>query len=150
MASPHITASPALPVTTHKNKTLATLLAFVLGGLGAHRAYLRGTRDTWLWLHLASLPAAATIALLAPGANGFYQLLPLIVSMLAGFLEALVLGLMSDEKWDGLYNAGSGRQSASNWPLALLLVATLMVGAGGLIATISRLFDLLYTGGAYG
>jgi hypothetical protein len=29
-------------------------------------------------------------------------------------------------------------------------VATMLVGATTLIATIARLFDLLYTGGAYG
>lgn len=136
--------------TPHKNKTLATLLAFLTGGLGLHRAYLRGPRDAFLWLHLVSLPAAGLVALLAPGADPFFKLLPLILSVLAGFLEALVLGLKSDEKWDAAYNAGSGRSSASNWPLALLLVGTLMLGAGSLIATISRLFDLLYTGGAYG
>jgi hypothetical protein len=32
----------------------------------------------------------------------------------------------------------------------VVLVATLMLGAGVLIATMARLFDLLYTGGAYG
>lgn len=134
----------------HKNKTVATLLASVLGGLGGHRLYLRGARDRWLWVHLASVPAAAVVAAAAPGADWFYKILPLVISVLVGFLEALVLGLMPDEKWDALYNAQSGRQSASHWPLALLLVLTLMVGAGMLIATISRLFDLLYTGGAYG
>lgn len=134
----------------HKNKTLATLLAFLTGGLGLHRVYLRGVKDTGLWLHLAALPACVAVALAAPQADPFYKLLPLIVSILAGFLEALVLGLTSDEKWDARHNPGSGRQSASNWPLAVLLVATLMLGAGSLIATLSRLFDLLYTGGAYG
>ncbi len=134
----------------HKNKTFATLLATLLGTLGAHRFYLRGAKDRWAWLHVASLPAALLVTLAAPGANWFYQILPLTVSGLIGFLEALVLGLMSDEKWDAAFNPGSGRRSASNWPLALLLVATLMVGTGTLIATIARLFDLLYTGGAYG
>jgi hypothetical protein len=70
--------------------------------------------------------------------------------MLAGFLQALVLGLMSDEKWDATFNPGSGRSSETRWPLAVILVATMLVGCGSLIATISRLFDLLYTGGAYG
>jgi hypothetical protein len=32
----------------------------------------------------------------------------------------------------------------------LLVVLTMLVGTTVLIATISRLFDLLYTGGAYG
>lgn len=134
----------------HKNKTYTTLLAFALGGLGAQRFYLRGLKDKAGWLHLASLPACAAVALAAPGADAYYKILPLIVSMLAGFLEALVLGLMSDEKWDATYNQGSGRQSDSTWPLALLLVLSLAIGAGGMIAAMSRLFDLLYTGGAYG
>ena len=142
MAEPHH--------TSHKNKTLAALLAFLFGGLGLQRLYLRGVRDPWLWAHLASLPAAALVALAAPGADGFYKLLPIMVSGLAGFLEALVLGLMSDEKWDARFNARSGRQSDTHWPVAVVLVASMMVGAGSLIATISRLFDLLYTGGAYG
>ena len=134
----------------HKNKTLATLLAFLAGGLGMHRLYLGGAKDKGLWLHLASLPVCVAVALAAPHADPFYKLLPLILSLLVGFLEALVLGLTPDEKWDAQRNPHSGRKTESNWPLALLLVATLMLGAGSLIATISRLFDLLYTGGAYG
>ncbi|NYE62369.1 TM2 domain-containing membrane protein YozV [Duganella sp. 1224] len=136
--------------TRHKNKTLAALLAFLLGGLGAQRLYLRGWRDPWLWTHLACLPAAWLVAAAAPHADGFYKVLPVIVSGLAGFLEALVLGLMPDEQWDARYNAGSGRQSDTRWPVAVVLVFSMMIGAGSLIATISRLFDLLYTGGAYG
>ena len=139
-----------MTVLHHKNKTLAALLAFLLGGLGAQRLYLRGVRDPWLWAHLASLPAAWLLTVAAPQADGFYHLLPVIVSGLVGFLEALVLGLMSDEKWDARFNSGSGRQSDTHWPVAVVLVASMMIGAGGLIATISRLFDLLYTGGAYG
>jgi len=134
----------------HKSKTTATLLAFLFGGLGLQRLYLRGWRDPWLWLHLAALPAAWLVATLAPQADGFYKLLPIMLSGLAGFLEALVLGLMPDDKWDARYNAASGRLSDTGWPLAVVLVATLMLGAGVLIATMARLFDLLYTGGAYG
>lgn len=134
----------------HKNKTFATLLAFLLGGAGLHRYYLRGLRDMGGWLHTASIACVGIVMALAPQADIYFKLLPLILSMLAGFLEALVLGLTPDDKWDARYNPGSGRQSAARWPLALILVATMMVGATGLIATISRLFDLLYTGGAYG
>jgi TM2 domain-containing membrane protein YozV len=136
--------------TRHKNKTIAALLAFLFGSLGLHRLYLGGWRDRWLWLHLTSLPAAWLVALAASDANGFYKLLPIIVSALAGFLEALVLGLTPDDKWDARHNPQSGRQSDTRWPVAVVLVASMMIGAGSLIATISRLFDLLYTGGAYG
>lgn len=134
----------------HKNKTFATLLAAVTGGLGLHRFYLRGLADKWGWLHAASLPGVAAVFALWPKADPYFLLLPLILSILAGLLEALVLGLMSDEKWDAAFNAGSGKQSNSKWPLAVILVATLMFGAFGLIGAIARLFDLLYTGGVYG
>ncbi|MFL6676458.1 MAG: NINE protein [Massilia sp.] len=134
----------------HKNKTLATLLALALGGLGAHRFYLKGSVDRLGLLHLCSLPAAGLVYGLGHAPNPFWVLLPLLLSYIAGFIEALVLGLAPDEKWDAAYNAGSGRSSHSNWLIAVLLVATMLVGATVLIATISRLFDLLYTGGAYG
>lgn len=134
----------------HKNKTLATALALLLGGLGVHRFYLKGSVDRLGLLHLCSLPLAGLVYSLGHRPNPFYVLLPLIVSWLAGFLEALVIGLTPDERWDARHNPASGRSSGSRWPLALLLVLTMLVGATALIATIARLFDLLYTGGAYG
>ena len=136
--------------STHNNKTAASLLALLLGGVGAHRFYLRGGVDKLGLLHLCSLPLTGLVAGLAPDADVFYKLLPLLLSYIVGFLEALVIGLMPDEKFDARYNGGSGRASESKWPLALILVATMLVGCTVLIATISRLFDLLYTGGAYG
>lgn len=134
----------------HKNKTLATLLASALGATGLHRLYLRGFGDRLAWLHFALLAIALLLLALAPSINLFYRLLPVIVSMIAGFLQALVLGLMPDETFDAAFNAGSDGRSDSRWPLALLLVATMLVGATVLISTMARLFDLLYTGGAYG
>lgn len=135
---------------THKNKTFATLLAFLLGGVGAHRFYLKGFGDMGGLLHLAGAAGVGIVSAAAPDADSYFKLLPLIVSVLIGFLEALVLGLTSDEKWDARYNPQSGVQSNARWPLAVLLVTTMMVGATSLIATIARLFDLLYTGGSYG
>ncbi|MEO7495037.1 MAG: NINE protein [Massilia sp.] len=134
----------------HKNKTLATLLALVLGVVGAHRFYLRGAVDKLGLLHVMALPLAGLVVGLAPQADVFYKILPLLLSAIAGFIEALVIGLLADDKFDLAFNQGSGRSSASNWPLALLLVVTMLIGATTVIATISRLFDLLYTGGAYG
>lgn len=135
---------------SHKNKAFTSLLGFLLGGLGAHRFYLHGMKDGWGWLHLAAVPTTLLLRQLFPEADWFYQILPLTLSALVGFLEALVLGLMPDDKWDARYNADTDRQSDTGWPLAVVLVATLMLGAGVLIATMARLFDLLYTGGAYG
>jgi TM2 domain-containing membrane protein YozV len=134
----------------HKNKTIATALAFLLGGLGVHRFYLKGSLDRIGLLHVCSLPAAGLVYGLGHAPNPFYVLLPLILSWLAGFVEALILGLTPDEKWDARHNAGSGHRSQSHWFVILLVVLTMLVGTTVLIATISRLFDLLYTGGAYG
>jgi hypothetical protein len=141
---------PALPAPSHKNRTAAALLAFLFGGIGLHRFYLKGLSDRWGWLHAAALPACGIVMSNAPRADAFFWYLPLILSCLAGCLAALVLGLTPDDRWDARYNPASGRQSASRWPLAVILVATMMVGAALLIATMARLFDLLYTGGAYG
>ncbi len=134
----------------HKNKAFATLLAATLGFAGIHRLYMKGPRDRWLWLHLASLPLAALLLAVAPGINWFYMLLPILLSSMTGFIEAFTIGLQADEKWDASYNGGSGKTSSSGGWLALTLVATLGAGAILVIGTISRLFDLLYTGGAYG
>jgi TM2 domain-containing membrane protein YozV len=135
---------------SHKNKTIATLLASLLGALGIHRFYLHGLPDRWGWLHAASLPLSALAAFGANGAPWLFTAMPLVLSMLAGLLEALVIGLTPDDKWDARHNPDSGQQSHSKWPLALLLVLTTGFGATALIAVIARLFDLLLTGGAYG
>lgn len=114
--------------SAHKNKTLSALLAFLLGGVGAHRFYLHGIRDIWAWVHVVLFPLA----------------------IFAGFVEALVIGLTPDEKWDATHNRHSGRQSESGWPLAVLLVLIFGAGAIAVIAAIARLVDYMYTGGAYG
>ena len=137
-------------MSQHKNKTFATALAFLLGGLGAHRFYLKGSVDRLGLLHVCSLPAAGLVYGLGHAPNPFWVLLPLILSWLVGFGEALILGLTPDEKWDARYNRNAGRRSASHWFVILLVVLTMFVGTTALVATISRLFDLLYTGGAYG
>jgi TM2 domain-containing membrane protein YozV len=134
----------------HKNKAFATFLAATLGFAGIHRLYMTGPRDRWLWLHAASLPAGALLLTVAPSLNWFYMLLPVLLSSMIGVIEAFTIGLQSDEKWDARYNGGSGKTSSSGGWLALTLVATLGAGAILVIGTISRLFDLLYTGGAYG
>jgi TM2 domain-containing membrane protein YozV len=139
--------------STHKNKTVATLLAALLGGAGVHRFYLCGRRDGWAWLHFASLPLSALGIVAGTNLAPVYSIFltaPLIVSALAGLLEALVLGLTPDAKWDLKYNAASGRHSTSTWPLALILALTLAVGMSALIFVMSRSFDLIFTGGAYG
>jgi TM2 domain-containing membrane protein YozV len=133
----------------HKNKTVATLLALLLGGFGIHRFYLKPGADRIGLLHLCCLPVTG-ILYGAVKPHPFYIVLPLLVSYIVGFIEALVIGLTPDEKWDAAYNMHSGQQTHSNWVLVLLLVITMLVATTVLIGTIARLSDVVYTGGAYG
>jgi len=134
----------------HKNKTIATLLASLFGGFGIHRFYLYGMKDIGGLIHLL----AAVISVLAIVFGGDRPVIFLagtfVLSAIAGFIEALVIGLTPDDKWDALHNANSGKVSSSDWPLAILLVLTAGGGATAVIAAIARTFDLLFTGGAYG
>ncbi len=137
-------------MSRHKNKTLATLLALLFGAAGLHRFYLYGRRDFWGWLHLATLPLSGLLVLGNPDAAAIFTAGPLVLSMLAGFLETLVIGVTPDEKWDARHNAGSGQQSDTRWPVPLMLVLALACGSVALIAAIARTFDILLTGGSYG
>lgn len=136
--------------TQHKNKTLATALACLAGGLGAHRFYLKSSVDRLGLLHVCCLPVAGLVYGIGRGPNPFWVLLPILVSCIVGWIEALVIGLTPDDKWDARYNPGAERASQSNWVVVLIVILTTLVGATAVIGTISRMFDLLYTGGAYG
>jgi len=115
----------------HKNKTLATFLAAVAGIFGAHRFYLYGRNDKGAWLYLLFSPL-------------------ILPTVFTGFIAALQIGLMPDEKWDCLHNHSSGKISNSGWLVVWIVIATFSGGTTLLIAVLARTFDLLYTGGAYG
>ena len=134
----------------HKNKTVATFLALLLGSIGLHRFYLGGLSDRWGWLHTVSLPLSAALLLSNPELPLLVNTVPLVISMLTASIETFVIGLMPDEKWDARYNPASGRASDSRWPIALMMVLNLFYGATLLLAVLARSFDLMLTGGAYG
>lgn len=138
--------------SSHKNKTLATLLAVVFGGLGAHRFYLYGFRDFWAWNYVAAFLLFACALVLAQGPHSLgVTLLTLFpISIFAGWIEALVIGLTPDKKWDARHNANSACASASGWPLILLLVLTFACGFTTFIVCIARATDLFLTNGAFG
>ncbi|MES2832837.1 MAG: NINE protein [Pseudomonadota bacterium] len=116
---------------SHKNKTLATVLAAVVGIIGAHRFYLYGHRDRGAWLYVLLSPLV-------------------LITVFAGFIAALRMGLTPDEKWDALHNPLSNTKSNSGWLVVWIIIATFTFGTTLLIAVLARSFDLLYTGGAYG
>ncbi|QRX84777.1 hypothetical protein JQN73_04195 [Glaciimonas sp. PAMC28666] len=136
--------------TKHKNKTFATFITTVFGSIGLHRFYLYGAKDVWGWIHFVTLPLSLLALGLWPDQQKLFLFAPFIASELIAILEALVTGLMPDEKWDAQQNAHSGKKSESTWLIALIIVLSVGVGAIGLIGTIARTFDLLFTGGSYG
>lgn len=136
--------------TKHKNKTFTTFITTVFGSLGLHRFYLYGSRDVWGWLHLVTLPLSVLALALWPDQQKLFLFTLFIASALIAILEALVTGLMPDEKWDAQQNPHSGEKSESTWLIALIIVFSVGLGAIGLIGTIARTFDLLFTGGSYG
>ena len=144
-------SNPAHPApAAHKNKTIATLLALLLGSVGLHRFYLHGLNDRWGWLHAVSLPLSALLLLSNPELPLLINTLPLVISTLTASIETFVLGLMPDEKWDSRYNPASDIESDSGWPVALMMVVNLFCGATLLLTVLARSFDLMLTGGAYG
>ncbi len=139
-----------MTISKHKNKTLTVLICLLFGSLGAHRFYLYGKRDNFAWLHFMSLPISFLISKLYFNLNFFITFGPWMLSFLISILMCLVLGLKSDEHWDAQFNPHSGTKSVSSWPLAILLVFSVGLGAISLLFVMARGFDLLYTGGAYG
>jgi hypothetical protein len=77
-------------MNSHKNKTLAALLCFLLGAAGLHRFYLRGFGDLWGWVHFASLPASAALVTRYPELPLLLTASPLVLSALAAMSLVLI------------------------------------------------------------
>jgi hypothetical protein len=126
---------------TLKSKTLATWLAALGGAFGLHRFYLHGRADLWAWL----LPVPTLLGLYGVArarTHGLddhlsWLLIPLLGAVLAAtMLNAIIYGLMPDEKWDARFN--SNRPSwRSGWAAIIGVLLALSLGATALMATIA-------------
>ena len=124
-----------------RHKALAALLASLAGALGINRLYL-GQKGWWLPLAIT----AATLPLIL-GVRNWYQspaFFVLMIPVTGGFIQALFLALMPDERFDARYNAQSPRRNHSGWDAVLVAIATLAGGAIALMATIALLFQTYY------
>ena len=132
-----------------KNKTLATWLAFVGGPLGLHRFYLRGWSDLWGWL----LPVPTAL-----GLYGFerikeygiddrlsWVLVPLLGFVIAGCaLWAIVLGLMSRERFNARYNPKAPPDAlggVTTWFTIGGVAAALLIGTALLMSSLVYSFQ---------
>lgn len=130
------------PVAPHRSKTLAGALALVAGSVGAHRLYL-GAR--WWWIYpLLSLPAMGIALRVDPWYRhpGFFFAAAVA---LAAMLEAIVICLTPDPKWDAKHNPHSGRSSASGWPAVLVAMASLILGATLMMSVLAIALETLFT-----
>ena len=112
----------------HRNKALAGALALFFGWAGAHRLYL-GARFWWLYPAIA-MPAMGLAV--AAGGEEWYRHPGFFVAALVALvaiLEAIVICLTPDPKWDARHNPASGIESASGWAAVLVAIAALMLGA---------------------
>jgi hypothetical protein len=124
-----------------RHKALAALLAALTGALGLNRVYLG--QGLW-WLPLGITLGALPLLI---GVRNWYQTPAFFVAMapvIAGFLQALVLALMPDEKFDARFNAGTDRRNRSGWDAVLVAVGSLAAGAIVLMSTIALLFQTYY------
>ena len=123
-------------MTRFRHKAFAALLAALTGALGLNRLYL-GQRLWWLPLGIT----LATLPLLI-GVENWYQtpaFFVVMVPVVAGFIQALVIALLPDDRFDARFNAGHSRRNHSGWDAVLVAVVTLMGGAVALMTTIALL-----------
>ena len=119
-----------------RNKALAALLASLAGALGLNRLYL-GQSLWWLPLGITLLALPLII-----GVQNWFQtpaFFVLMVPVVAGFIQALFIALMPDERFDARFNATHAKRNRSGWDAVLVAAASLLVGAIVLMTTIALL-----------
>jgi TM2 domain-containing membrane protein YozV len=117
----------------HKDRFIAALLAFFLGGLGAHRFYLGSVR--WWWYGGWLVIGMALFAAVATKATTWILVFALLPGWL-GFVEAMAFGVMPDEKWDARFNEGSGQRSENGWNCVFVSILGLLVGTTIFMTTV--------------
>ena len=136
----HDAQDPAPPA--HRSRPLAALLALLGGVLGLHRRYLRN--GFWWVYPLLSLPLIGWALRTDPWFRqpGFFLLsLIAVVTM----VEAIVIGLQTDARWDARHNPASGRQSANRWAPVLLAIAGLILAAMLAMSVLAIALEVWFT-----
>lgn len=119
-----------------RHKAFAASLAGLTGALGLNRLYL-GEPLWWLPLGITLVTLPFVI-----GVENWYQTPAFFVSMIpvvAGFIQALVIALMPDDRFDARFNTGQSKRNHSGWDAVLVAIVTLMGGAIALMTTIALL-----------
>lgn len=139
-----------------KNKTAALWLTLIVGPLGLNRIYTRGRFDVWSWVTL--VPTLLGIyGVIRAREWGMDDQLSWLLMPLGGFaiascaLLALIYGVMDAATWNQRFNPSASltpdhAAGESGWLTVFGLIASLMIGATVLIASIvftfQRIFEL--------
>ncbi len=128
LPDPHASAATG----SHRSRSLAGVLALATGWLGLHRLYLR-SRAWWIY-PMFSMPLLGWALRSEPWFRqpGFFAFSVVVVISL---IEAIVIGLTADARWDARHNPHSGRASANRWAPVLIAIASL-IGAAMLGMTV--------------
>ncbi|ARU05374.1 hypothetical protein CCO03_12360 [Comamonas serinivorans] len=132
-----------------KHKTVAAWLSFLGGPLGLHRFYLHGLGDWLGWL--LPIPTALglygleRVATLGQDDRLSWVLIPLLgATVAATSLTAIVMGLSNTEAWNARHNPGQPADAApgaTSWLTIWCVVASLLIGATVLMATLAFSFQ---------
>ncbi|MDF3831852.1 NINE protein [Cupriavidus basilensis] len=149
---PAATQVPAAAATAKplpgKSKLITVALAFLFGSVGLHRFYLGGWRDKFAWLHLlAALAGVVGVLSMQTGAGEPALNWSFAVaggaSVIGAFLSAIVYGLRPDDKWDARFNP-HGKPTRSGWPVVILVILSLLIGTGLLMAGLAISFQTFF------
>ena len=134
-------ASPADPAAW-RSKVKVGLLAALLGCVGAHWWYLKRP-GAWL------VSAIGLVLIVASGLSVVWweniAFFLLFIPTFAGCIEAIVLCLMSDARFDARYNPGLVRIHPSGWGPVLVAGFTLLFGTIALMFGIAVIVIYVWT-----
>jgi TM2 domain-containing membrane protein YozV len=139
-SSPH--TDPGSAQKKFISKVKVGLLAALFGCVGAHWWYL-GRPRAWMVTAIGLVLIAASALAPVWWENPAFFLL--YIPILAGFIEAIVLCLMSDARFDARYNPGLVRTRPSGWGPVLVAIFTLLIGTVLLMIGIAVIVVYVWT-----
>jgi hypothetical protein len=134
--------------TRFRNKTFAVFLGATLGSIGLHRFYLSGKGSLAAWCYVVGFFSLLAFGLgyslrdPAFGLNMPYDLftpamLLAALPALVAFLDAILLALQPDARFDARFNPGADRINQSGGMVVTLAALSLLIGAGLMVVMLA-------------